>query len=510
MEPRPPFGKILIANRGEIALRVQRTCRDLGIQTVAVYSDPDRNALHVRYAHAAYALGGAAPRDSYLRADKILDIARRSGAQAVHPGFGFLAENAEFARAVADAGLVFIGPPAPAMRAMGDKLEARAHMLAAGVPVVPGTSAPVAGAADAARAAAAMGYPVMLKAAAGGGGKGIRIVRRAAEMDSAFATAAGESASAFGDGRLYLEKFLERPRHVEIQVLADAGGRVLHLGERECSIQRRHQKLIEEAPAAWLDADTRTRMGAAAVAAARAVGYRSAGTVEFLWSDGRFYFLEMNTRLQVEHAITEEIYGVDLVEQMIRVAAGEPLGLPEDLAPQGHAIEVRLNAEDPDRGFAPSLGRLRNLRLPGGPGVRIDSAAYSGMEVTPYYDSMLGKLITWGPDRELARRRMLRALAELHVGGVVTSAGVALRALRSGEFRRADYDTGTLERLLQAPREHPPDLPDDLETVAAIAAALHRQHVAVRGVPPATAAGASPWVSLGRRRAFDQRAPRGA
>ena len=507
--PRPPFQKILIANRGEIAVRVQRTCRDLGIETAAVYADPDRSALHVRYANEAYPLGGSAPRDSYLRGERIIEIARRCGAQAIHPGFGFLSENAAFAQAVADAGLVFIGPPPAAMHAMGDKVRARQAMLAAGVPVVPGTTEPLADPAAAARAGAEIGYPVMLKASAGGGGKGIRIVRSAGGMAAAFATASGEAQNAFGDGRVYLEKYLVQPRHVEIQVLADAHGRVMHLGERECSIQRRHQKLIEETPAAWLAAEQRAAMGAAAVAAARAVGYRSAGTVEFLCSGGRFYFLEMNTRLQVEHGITEETYGVDLVEQMIRVAAGEPLALPLEPAAQGHAIEVRLNAEDPERQFAPSIGTLRNLRWPGGPGVRIDSGAYAGMEVTPYYDSMLAKLIVWGPDRETPRRRMLRALAELHVGGVATSAGVAVRVLQSTAFQEAAYDTGFLEQLLATPRPHPPELPDDLEDVAAVAAALYRQYQAgklAHAGPPA-AAGSS-WVGFGRRRAFEARTPR--
>jgi acetyl-CoA carboxylase biotin carboxylase subunit len=478
---KPRFRRLLIANRGEIAVRIQRSCRDLGIDTVAVFSEPDRDALHVRFAHDAIPLGGKTAAESYLRADKIIAAARRSGAEAIHPGFGFLAENAEFARAVAAAGLVFIGPPPAAMETMGDKLRARQAMLAANVPVVPGTTAPVADAAEAVRVARDLGFPVMLKASAGGGGKGIRVVRSAEELPGAFRTASGEALSAFGDGRMYLEKFLDEPRHVEVQVLGDHHGNVLHFGERECSIQRRHQKLLEECPSPALDAAARARMGATAVAAAKAVGYFSAGTVEFLWSRGEFYFLEMNTRIQVEHGITEEVYGVDLIEQMIRVAAGERVDHLVSAVPRGHAIEVRLNAEDPEKNFMPSLGRVTNLRLPGGPGVRVDSGMYHGMEVTPFYDSMLAKLIAHGRDREQARRRMLRVLQELHVGGVTTSAGIAMQVLQSPEFRSGNYDTGTLERVRAAAAFAPPATAgDDLEEVAAIVSALHRQHTAAR------------------------------
>jgi len=499
---RPPFRRLLIANRGEIAVRIQRSCRDLGIQTVAVYSEADRNALHVRFAHEAVALGGNAAAESYLRADKIIAAAKQTGAEAIHPGFGFLAENQEFARAVAAAGLVFVGPPPEAMHAMGDKLRARQAMVAAGVPVVPGTTEPVASAEEATAQARSIGFPVMLKASAGGGGKGIRVVRNAEELPGAFRTASGEAQSAFGDGRMYLEKYLDEPRHVEIQVLGDRHGTVLHFGERECSIQRRHQKLIEECPSPAVDAATRARMGAAAVAAAKAVGYHSAGTVEFLWSRGDFYFLEMNTRIQVEHGITEEVYGVDLIEQMIRIAAGETIGHLTSCVPRGHAIEVRLNAEDPERNFLPSLGRVTNLRLPGGPGVRVDSGMYRGMEVTPWYDSMLAKLIVHGRDREQARRRMLRVLQELHVGGVTTSAGLAMEVLQSGEFRSGRYDTGTLERLRAAGAQEGHAVEkEDLERIAAMVAALHRQHTAARqSVRRAEngAAGLAPWVAAHR------------
>jgi len=498
---QPPFGKVLIANRGEIALRVLRTCRDLGIRTVAVFSPADRGSLHVRYADEAWPLPGDAPSDSYLRQDLLLEAARESGAEAVHPGYGFLAENPDFARAVRDAGLVFVGPPPEAMEVMGDKLRSRRAMLEAGVPVVPGTTEPVATAEEALATAEEIGWPVLLKASAGGGGKGIRLVAGPDEMEGAFRTASGEAESAFGDGRMYLERFLVRPRHVEVQVMADRHGEVVHLGERECSLQRRHQKVVEECPSPVVDAETRARMGEAAVAAARAVGYESAGTVEFLWSEGEFYFLEMNTRIQVEHPITEEVWGVDLVEWMFRVAAGESVAPLVELLPRGHAIEVRLNAEDPDQGFLPSLGRITDLRLPGGPGVRVDSALYRGLEVTPYYDSMLAKLVVHGRDREQARRRMMRVLQELHVGGVETTAGMALRLLRCDAFRSGDYDTGTLERLLAEGLDCPREDGADLELAAAVAAALWRH---VRGTPRRSdeegAAGPDPWVLVHRCR----------
>ncbi|RMH01979.1 MAG: acetyl-CoA carboxylase biotin carboxylase subunit [Planctomycetota bacterium] len=494
----PPFAKLLIANRGEIAVRILRTCRELGIRTVAVYSEPDRNSLHVRYADEAFALGGRTPAESYLRGDRILDLARACGAEAIHPGFGFLAENADFARAVADAGMAWVGPPPAAMEVMGDKIRSRQAMVAAGVPVIPGMTEPCADVEQAAAFAAEIGFPVMLKASAGGGGKGIRIVRRPDELAAAFRTASAEAESAFGDGRMYVERFLERPRHIEIQVLGDRHGRLLHLGERECSIQRRHQKLIEETPSPVIDQATRQRMGEAAIAAARAVDYHSAGTVEFLWSDGEFFFLEMNTRIQVEHGITEMVYGVDIVEWMVRVAAGEKLTIDPDLRPRGHAIEVRVNAEDPDNGFLPATGVVRNVRMPGGPGVRIDAGLYRHLEVTPYYDSMLAKIIVHGADRAQAVRRMERALGELNIGGVKTSAGLALEVLATAEFRAGDYDTGFLERWMAAGRggDHA------YAREAALIAALHRHVAAFRQRSAAAVAGLSPWVAVGRRAAL--------
>ncbi len=503
---KPPFRKILVANRGEIALRILRTCRELGVQVAAVYSEVDRHALHVRLADEAWALGGSTPAESYLRSELLVDVARRSGAEAIHPGFGFLAENAAFAREVEEAGLVFVGPPPRAMELMGDKLAAREAMVAAGVPVVPGTTAPVADAGAAAAVAAEIGYPVMLKASAGGGGKGMRVVCAPEEMEAAFRTGSGEAENAFGDGRMYVEKYLEEPHHIEVQVLADAHGAVVHLGERECSIQRRHQKLIEECPSPTIDEAQRARVGEIAVQAARAVGYRSAGTVEFLYSKGEFYFLEMNTRIQVEHGITEEVWGVDLIEWMLRIAAGEALA-PGELRPRGHAIEVRLNAEDPARGFLPVTGTIRNLRLPGGPGVRLDSAMYRGMEVTPHYDSMLGKLITWGRDREQARRRMVRALRELHVGGVTTSAGLALQVVQGAAFRQGRYDTSLLDGFAPDPEADATfGLP--LEQVAALAAALHRHHQRPAALPAGGRDGLPAWVALGRLQQLGNRALR--
>jgi len=443
----PPFRRILISNRGEIALRVIRTAHEMGIETVAVFSEPDRNALHVRRADHAVALGGETAAESYLQADRVLDAAVETGCDALHPGYGFLSENAEFARKCIERGITFLGPPPEAITAMGDKVEARKIAEAAGVPLVPGLQEDI-DADGLVRAAAKVGYPVMLKAAAGGGGKGIRIVDSESGLVSAFEMARAEAKSSFNDDRVYLEKFVNSPRHVEIQVMADKHGRVVHYGERECSVQRRHQKLVEESPCAVLNDDVRERMGKAACDLARAVNYVGAGTVEFLFSEGEFYFLEMNTRLQVEHPVTEMRYGVDLVREQIRVGAGEEVAEPGQ--PRGHAIEVRVNAEAPDT-FFPSLGRITRVSVPGGPGVRLDAAIYQGLEVTPYYDSMLGKLIVHGADRAEAIARCERALREFRVVGVSTSLPVALRVLRSAEFRAGNYDTGILEHVDRGP-----------------------------------------------------------
>jgi acetyl-CoA/propionyl-CoA carboxylase, biotin carboxylase, biotin carboxyl carrier protein len=416
------FGKVLVANRGEIAIRVFRTLRELGIGTVAVYSGPDRNAAHVAYADEAYLVGGGAPAESYLNVAAVLDAAERSGAEAVHPGYGFLAENAEFARACEERGLVWIGPPPEAIEAMGSKIEARERMRAAGVPIVPGVTEAVETAEEVRRLGDDLGWPIAIKASAGGGGKGLKVVRDAGEAARAFESARREGEAYFGDNAVYVERYLEDPRHVEVQVLADANGNVVHLGERDCTIQRRHQKLVEETPSPAVDAALRERIGAIAVDAARAVGYRSAGTLEgLLTRDGEWYFLEMNTRIQVEHTVTELVTGLDLVREQILIAAGEPLSIrQEDVRFAGHALECRINAEDVGNGFLPVPGTITAYREPAGPGVRVDSGVVAGSEISPLYDPMIAKLIVHGVDREHARHRMLRALDEFEIGGVKT------------------------------------------------------------------------------------------
>ena len=444
------FKKILIANRGEIAVRVIRACRELDIASVAVYSEPDAAALHVRLADEAYLLGPAPSVESYLRIDRVIEAARQSGAEAIHPGYGFLAENADFARAVVDAGLVFIGPPAEAMDLMGSKTSARRAAIAAGAPVVPGTTEPLASIEDAKETAARVGYPIMLKAAAGGGGKGMRLVASEAEIASAFENARAEAAAAFGDESVYIEKAVERPRHIEIQVFADAHGNCVHLGERECSIQRRHQKVIEECPSPIDDAALREAMGASAVSIARAADYVGAGTIEFLVSDVTrdFYFLEMNTRLQVEHPVTELVTGFDLVREQIRVAAGEPLSFTQaDVRWTGHAVECRVYAEDPEQNFMPSPGRISTLRVPAGPGVRDDGGVYEGAEVSIYYDPLISKLATWGRTRTEAIERMRRALSEYVVGGIKTTLPFFREVMRDEEFVAGRLDTGFIARF---------------------------------------------------------------
>jgi acetyl-CoA/propionyl-CoA carboxylase, biotin carboxylase, biotin carboxyl carrier protein len=416
------FSKVLVANRGEIAVRVIRACEELGIATVAVYSELDRDALHVRRADEAYLLGGPTAAESYLNVDRILAVIRESGAEAVHPGYGFLAENAPFARACEEAGIVFIGPPASAIDAMGSKTRARELMKAAGVPIVPGTTEPVADVEEARRIIDTdIGFPVAVKAAGGGGGKGFRVALDASELESAFEGAAREGEKFFSDATVYLERYLPDPRHVEVQVLADRHGNVIHLGERDCSVQRRHQKVIEESPAPAVDEALRERIGQIGVEAARAVDYVGAGTIEGLLQDGEYFFLEMNTRVQVEHCVTEMVTGVDIVKEGIRAAAGEELSVrQEDVVLRGHAIECRINAEDAAKNFAPAPGRIGSYREPAGPGVRVDSGVGPGSEISPMYDPMVSKLIVWDVDREQATRRMLRALGEYEIEGLKT------------------------------------------------------------------------------------------
>jgi acetyl-CoA carboxylase, biotin carboxylase subunit len=451
MTTKRPVRSVLIANRGEIAVRIIRTCRELGLRTIAVYSDADRTMPHVLMADEAYRLGPPPSRESYLLMDSVIGIARRAGADAIHPGYGFLSENATFAARVQDAGCIWIGPPASAIRAMGDKTAARTLMMQAGVPTVPGTDGPVATLEEATAFCDRAGFPVLIKAAAGGGGKGMRVVRTSAEIAPFLEQARSEARSSFGDERVYIERYLDEPRHIEFQILADAYGHVIHLGERECSIQRRHQKVVEESPSVLLDEDLRQMMGAMAVKAARACGYVNAGTIEFLVDkERRFYFLEMNTRLQVEHPVTELRTGLDLVKLQLEIAADEPLPMTqEQVRFTGHAIECRICAEDPQNGFLPSTGRLTKLRTPGGPGIREDRGIAEGDEVSMYYDPMIAKLITWAPDRTAAMDRMLRALSEYVVEGVATNIGVCDFVLRHSTFRAGSFDTGFLPRWYQ-------------------------------------------------------------
>ena len=495
--------KILIANRGEIAVRVIRACRDMGIATVAIYSECDRAALHVRLADEAWPVGANPPRESYLRIDTIIDVARKSGADAVHPGYGFLAENEDFAAAVRDAGLIFIGPTPEAIALMGSKTAARQAAIKARVPVVPGTENPLDESVsddEVLRIAEGIGYPLMLKAVAGGGGKGMRMVASAADLPSALRAARSEAGSAFGDSAVYLERRIMQPRHIEVQLLGDQHGTVLPFVERECSLQRRHQKVVEESPSLAVSAETRRAMTSAAAAVARSVGYTNAGTIEFLLDeDERFYFLEMNTRLQVEHPITEMVSGVDLVAWQIRIARGEQLTLDPEalLTPRGHAVECRVYAEDPDSNFMPSPGKIVGLRVPHGPGVRDDSGAYEGGEVPIYYDPMISKLITWGETRRDALARMRRALAEYEVRGIKTTIPFFQWVLDDEDFVAGRFDTGFIDRKLGARNGAPLRSPTDEQyELAAIAAALAQMSRVTTA--PAAVTSSSRWRDQAR------------
>ena len=494
--------KILIANRGEIAVRIMRTCRDMGLASAVVYSECDRNALHVRLADEAYAIGPDQASESYLRIDKLIDAAGKSGADAVHPGYGFLAENPEFAEACSHAGLVFIGPSADAMATMGSKTAARQVAIRAGVPVVPGTDeafGPDVAAAPLREAAAHIGYPLLVKAVAGGGGKGMRVVRGESDLASAVQMARSEARSAFGDAAVYFERVLEKPRHIEVQLLGDHHGTVIPFVERECSIQRRHQKIVEETPSPSVSASLRAELAASAQAIGRAVGYTSAGTIEFLLdTDGRYYFLEMNTRLQVEHPVTEAVTGIDFVRAQIEVAQGEKVREPETLF-RGHAIECRIYAEDPEQGFLPSPGLITHLRAASGPGIRDDSGAAEGWVVPTSYDPLISKVTAWAPDRAGAIARMIRALDEYDIRGIKTTIGFCRWLLGTTAFRAGEFDTTTVDRRIDEYRLASLAQDPELEELAAIASALHAERAATRPGPKKAAS--APVESLWERQA---------
>jgi acetyl-CoA/propionyl-CoA carboxylase, biotin carboxylase, biotin carboxyl carrier protein len=503
------FDKVLVANRGEIAIRVMRTLEELGVATVAVYSEPDRDAPHVRRADEAYLLGPGPANESYLVVEKILEVARKSGAQAVHPGYGFLAENAAFARACEEAGIVFVGPPASAIEAMGSKTRAREIMREAGVPIVPGTTDPVDSVEDARKLIDdSIGYPVAIKAAGGGGGKGFRVAQSEDELEKAFEGASREGEKFFSDATVYVERYLSDPRHIEVQVLADASGSVIHLFERDCSVQRRHQKLIEESPAPAVDPELRERIGKIGTDAARAVGYRSAGTVEGLLQDGDYFFLEMNTRVQVEHCVTEMVTGIDIVREQLKIAAGEELSYgQDDVVIRGHAIECRINAEDAAKNFAPAPGRITSYREPAGPFVRVDSGAEEGYEVLPLYDPMISKLIVWDVDRAASTRRMLRALGEYEIGGLKTlipfhKALLATDQWAAGETCRDLVEDRKWLKELAVPAAPKPDEEEDerVEHEYAVEVSGRKFDVKVIGAPIATPNGASPGVRKAPRR----------
>jgi acetyl-CoA/propionyl-CoA/long-chain acyl-CoA carboxylase, biotin carboxylase, biotin carboxyl carrier protein len=516
------FSKVLIANRGEIAVRIMRACEELGIATVAVYSELDRDAMHVKRAGEAYLLGPGPANESYLVIDQLIDAVKRSGAEAVHPGYGFLAENAAFAAALEEAGITFIGPPASAIEAMGSKTRARELMARAGVPIVPGTTEPVATIEDAERVIeATIGYPVAVKAAGGGGGKGFRVALDESKLKDAFEGAAREGEKFFGDATVYLERYLPDPRHVEVQVLADAHGNVIHLGERDCSLQRRHQKLIEEAPAPAVDDELRARIGKIATDAAAAVSYTGAGTIEGLLQDGEYYFLEMNTRVQVEHCVTEMVTGIDIVKEGIRVAAGEPLSVAQDdVELRGHAIECRINAEDASKNFAPAPGGIGTYREPSGPGVRVDSGVEAGSEISPMYDPMVAKLIVWDVDREQATARMLRALGEYEIGGLKTLLPFHQAILQTRQWHDAETCRDLIEdrawlKTLAFPAAEKPAAEEAGETVQqsyTVEVSGKRFDVKVIGPPLAGAGvnGAAPGVASSEGAVATRRPPRRA
>ena len=497
------FSRVLVANRGEIAVRINQTLRAMGISPIAVHSDADAGALHVTSAQQSVALSGNTAEETYLNIPAVVRAARESGADAVHPGYGFLSENPEFARACREAGLAFIGPTPESMEVLGDKLRSKEIAQRAGVPVVPSSQECLPGDPFASEFVQNWGLPLLIKAAAGGGGRGMRLVRRVEDMDAAIESASREAQSAFGDGRVFLERYVVNPRHVEFQVLADGFGHTVHLGERECSIQRRHQKIVEETPSPALTPGLRERMGEAAVAVARAAGYANAGTAEFLLEphSGEFYFLEMNARLQVEHPITEAVLGLDMVEWQVRIASGEPLTLrQEDIQPRGHAIECRIYAEDPYRDFVPSTGTLLRWRPPSGPGLRLDDGVVQGQEVSIYYDPMLAKLIAWAPVRGLSLRRMEVALSQFLALGVITNIPLLRAVIGHPQFREGIYDTGFLESNPAVTR---PLLSGDTQAVARALAAWAAQQTEAPGIPPSASSGpgaASPWRSAGELR----------
>lgn len=511
------FKKILIANRGEIAVRIIRACRELGIRTVAVFSDVDRKSLHVRLCDEAYPIGPASSRESYLRIDKLMDVARRSGCDAVHPGYGFLAENPALPRACTDIGLTFIGPSADAMESLGSKTSGRQLARRNDVPTVPGINEPIEKISEARALAQSMGYPILLKAVAGGGGKGMRAVSNDAEFESAFRDASSEALNAFGDERLYLEKYLEKPRHIEVQIFADAHGRVVSLGERECSIQRRHQKVVEEAPSPIVTPDLRKKMGEAAVRLARAGGYVNAGTVEFLVDQNlSFYFLEVNTRLQVEHPVTEQVTSLDLVKLQIAIAAGHRLPFAwESITPRGHAMEVRLYAEDPDNNFFPSPGKILSRHAPSGPGIRLDEGVYEGWTVPNDYDPLLSKLIAWGNSREETIARLRRALDEYTISGIKTNAALFRRILSEPDFLRGEIHTKWLDELLRHPQSAVLRASDSNEEArsndaceaAAIAAAIWQGGQSATQSSAGSSANETPsrWKMEGRRDLLDRK-----